>query len=210
MSRRAEFAIWGSMQLKNSFDVARPPVQAWSILLDIPKSVTCMPGVELTSVEPDGSYKGKLSVKLGPVALKFSGVAALEDIDEVAHSVTIRAKGADLQGRGSAGATARLRVMPNGNDSTVLIDTDLQLSGLVAQYGRASGVISAMAAEMVSAFATNLRSRLLDLGASGDDIANTRAATDVGVPVGGNNAIGSGLIWRALWAWFRGLFGANR
>src|SRR3974390_490182 len=156
------------MQLKNSFDVARPPAQAWSILLDIPKSVTCMPGVELTSVEPD--------------ALKFSGVAALEDIDEVAHSVTIRAKGADLQGRGSAGATARLRVMPNGNDSTVLIDTDLQLSGLVAQYGRASGVISAMAGEMVSAFATNLRSRLLDLGASGDDIANTHAATDVGVP----------------------------
>src|SRR5450631_457556 len=197
------------MQLKNSFDVARPPAQAWSILLDIPKSVTCMPGVELTSVEPDGSYKGKLSVRLGPVALKFGGVAALEDIDEVAHSVTIRAKGADLQGRGSAGATARLRVMPNGNDSTVLIETDLQLSGLVAQYGRASGVISAMAGELVSAFATNLRSRVLDLGAGGG-ISNTSTTKALDVPVAGNNAIGSGLIWRALWAWFRGLFGAKR
>jgi carbon monoxide dehydrogenase subunit G len=197
------------MQLKNSFDVARPPAQAWSILLDIPKSVTCMPGVELTSVEPDGSYKGKLSVRLGPVALKFGGVAALEDIDEVAHSVTIRAKGADLQGRGSAGATARLRVMPNGNDSTVLIETDLQLSGLVAQYGRASGVISAMAGELVSAFATNLRARVLDLGAGGG-ISNTSTTKALDVPVAGNNAIGSGLIWRALWAWFRGLFGAKR
>jgi hypothetical protein len=196
------------MQLKNRFDVARPPVQAWSILLDIPKSVTCMPGVELTSVEPDGSYKGKLSVKLGPVALKFNGTATLEDVDEVAHSATIRAKGSDLQGRGSAGATARIRVVPNGNVSTVLIETDLQLSGLVAQYGRASGVISAMAGEMVSAFATNLRTRVLDADLGGGT-AGTGATTLVGAPAVGNNAIGSGLIWRALWAWFRGLFGAK-
>jgi carbon monoxide dehydrogenase subunit G len=192
------------MQLKNSFEVARPPAQAWSILLDIPKSVTCMPGVELTSVEPDGSYKGKLSVKLGPVALKFNGTATLEDVDEAAHSAMIRAKGNDLQGRGSAGATARVRVVPNGNHSTVLIDTDLQLSGLVAQYGRASGVISAMAGEMVSAFATNLRSRVLDAGAG---VAGATTAIDL--PAAGHNAIGSGLIWRALWAWFRGLFGAK-
>jgi carbon monoxide dehydrogenase subunit G len=198
------------MQLKNSFNVARPPAQAWSILLDIPKSVTCMPGVELTSVEPDGSYKGKLSVKLGPVALKFNGVATLEDVDEAAHSATIRAKGSDLQGRGAAGATARMRVVPNGNDSTVLIETDLQLSGLVAQYGRASGVISAMAGEMVSAFATNLRTRVLDSEAGGGaGISDTGSTPAVGAPATGSNAIGSGLIWRALWAWFRGLFGAK-
>jgi uncharacterized protein len=198
------------MQLKNSFDVARPPAQAWSILLDIPNSVTCMPGVELTSVEPDGSYKGKLSVKLGPVALKFNGVATLEDVDDAAHSAVIRAKGTDLQGRGGAGATARMRVVANGNDSTVLIETDLQLSGLVAQYGRASGVISAMAGEMVSAFATNLRTRVLDSEAGGSTgVAETTTTRAAGVPAAGNNAIGSGLIWRALWVWFRGLFGAK-
>jgi uncharacterized protein len=198
------------MQLKNSFDVARLPAQAWSILLDIPNSVTCMPGVELTSVEPDGSYKGKLSVKLGPVALKFNGVATLEDVDDAAHSAVIRAKGTDLQGRGGAGATARMRVVANGNDSTVLIETDLQLSGLVAQYGRASGVISAMAGEMVSAFATNLRTRVLDSEAGGSTgVAETSTTRAAGVPAAGNNAIGSGLIWRALWVWFRGLFGAK-
>ena len=129
------------MQIKNNFDVARPPAQAWSLLLDVPKSVTCMPGVELTSVEPDGRYTGKLAVKLGPVALKFNGTATLEDVDEASHSATIRAQGNDLQGRGNAGATARMRVVPNGAGSTVLIETDLQLSGMVAQYGRASGVI---------------------------------------------------------------------
>lgn len=198
------------MQIKNSFQVARPPAQAWSILLDIPRSVRCMPGVELISTEPDGSYKGKLSVKLGPVALKFNGVATLEDVDEAAHCATIRAKGSDLQGRGNAGATARMRVVPNGNDSTVLIETDLQLSGLVAQYGRASGVISAMAAEMVSVFATNLRTQVLDSEASGGaENSDAGAATAIGAPAAGNNVIGSGLIWRALWAWFRGLFGAK-
>src|ERR1035437_6758993 len=185
------------MQLKNSFNVARPPAQAWSILLDIPKSVTCMPGVELTSVESDGSYKGKLSVKLGPVALKFNGAATLEDVDEAAHSAIIRAKGTDLQGRGGAGATARMRVVANGNDSTVLIETDLQLSGLVAQYGRASGVISAMAGEMVSAFATNLRTRVLDSEAGGSTgVAETSTTRAAGVPAAGHNALGSGPLWR--------------
>jgi uncharacterized protein len=103
-----------------------------------------------------------------------------------------------------------MRVVANGNDSTVLIETDLQLSGLVAQYGRASGVISAMAGELVSAFATNLRIRVLDSeGGGSTGIADTSATTAVGVPAAGNNAIGPGLIWRALWVWFRGLFGAK-
>jgi uncharacterized protein len=198
------------MLLKNSFDVARPPAQAWAILLDVPNSVTCMPGVELTSIEPDGSFKGKLSVKLGPVALKFNGVATLEDVDDANHSATIRAKGADLQGRGNAGATARLRVVPNGDSSRVLIETDLQLSGLVAQYGRASGIISAMAGEMVSAFATNLRTRILDgenAGSAGNGNASDKAPINAAAAGKNGGAISSGLIWRALWAWFRGLFG---
>lgn len=200
------------MQLKNSFDVARPPAQAWPILLDVPNSVTCMPGVELTSIEADGSFKGKLSVKLGPVALRFNGVATLEDIDEVNHIATIRAKGADWQGRGNAGATAHVRVVPNGDFSTVLIETDLQLSGLVAQYGRASGIISSMAGEMVSAFAANLQTRMLDREAAGrTGNANGAVPASVMGSAAGHNAgaISSALIWRALWAWFRGLFGAK-
>ena len=201
------------MLLKNSFDVARPPAQAWAILLDVPKSVTCMPGVELTSIEPNRSFKGKLSVKLGPVALKFNGVATLEDVDDANHSATIRAKGADLQGRGNAGATARLHVVPNGDSSRVLIETDLQLSGLVAQYGRASGIISAMAGEMISAFATNLRTRILDSeNASSAGNVNASDKAPINAAAAGKNvgAISSGLIWRALWAWFRGLlFGAK-
>ena len=63
---------------------------------------------------------------------------------------------------------------------------------------------------MVSAFANNLRTRVLDSEASGGaGITDTSATTAVGVPVVGYNAIGSGLIWRALWVWFRGLFGAK-
>lgn len=200
------------MLLKNSFDVARPPAQAWPLLLDVPNCAACMPGVELTSIEPDGSFKGKLSVKLGPVALKFNGIATLEDVDEVNHSATIRAKGADLQGRGSAGATARVRVVPNGEASTVLIETDLQLSGLVAQYGRASGIISAMAGEMVTAFATNMRTRMLseeNTGGAGNGNGGTSTANNTSAAGKNSAAISSGLIWRALRVWFRGLFKAK-
>jgi carbon monoxide dehydrogenase subunit G len=172
------------MQIKSSFDVARPPAQAWAILLDIPKCVTHMPGVEPSSVEPGGIYKGRIAVKLGPVALKFNGTATLEDVNNTARTATIRAKGSDVQGRGDAGAVARMRVGPKGDHSAVHIDTELQLSGMVAQYGRASGVISAVATEMVSIFADNLRVRIPESqsGASEADSGTPAAGSQPRAP----------------------------
>ena len=62
------------MEFDNSFEVPLTPARAWPLLMDIRRIAPCMPGAELTEVVDDKTYKGKIAVRLGPVAL--SGAVA--------------------------------------------------------------------------------------------------------------------------------------
>lgn len=147
--------------LSNSFASPRAPDETFAMLLDVPAVAQCLRGAEFAGVEA-GAYLGRVSVKLGPVALTFNGRVTIEAIDHVARTAVIKGKGADLQGRGAANATTRMRVEPAGTGARVVLETDLQLSGLVAQYGRAQGVIAAVSNEIVADFARNLAAVLAD------------------------------------------------
>lgn len=148
------------MEFDNSFDVPLSPAKTWSVLMDIPRIAPCMPGAQLTEVIDPQNYKGKISVRLGPVALTFAGQVAFDGIDEAKHSARVKAQGSDAKGRGSANAAATFRIEPSGSGSKVLIHTDLMLSGAVAQYGRGVGMIQATAAQIIGQFANNLRAQL--------------------------------------------------
>jgi carbon monoxide dehydrogenase subunit G len=148
------------MEFDNSFEIPLAPDQAWPVLMDVARIAPCMPGAELTEIIDAQNYKGKISVRLGPVALTFAGRIQLEDIDNTKHSARVKAQGSDAKGRGAANAAATFRVEPKGAGSVVLIHTDLMLSGAVAQYGRGVGMIQATAAQIIKQFADNLRAQL--------------------------------------------------
>jgi len=148
------------MEFDNSFDVPLPPAQAWALLMDIPRIAPCMPGAELTEILDPQNYKGKIAVRLGPVALTFSGRVEFDQIDTASHTARVKAQGSDDKGRGSANASATFRIEPAESGSRVLIHTDLMLSGAVAQYGRGVGMIQATAAQIINQFAKNLRTQL--------------------------------------------------
>jgi hypothetical protein len=148
------------MEFDNSFEVPLPPAQAWAVLMDIQRIAPCMPGAELTEVVDPQTYRGKISVRLGPVALAFAGLVKLEDIDNTNYSARVKAQGSDAKGRGGANAAATFRLEPAGAGSKVLVHTDLTLSGSVAQYGRGVGMIQATAAQIIGQFANNLKAQL--------------------------------------------------
>ena len=148
------------MEFDNSFDVPLSPAQAWAVLMDIRRIAPCMPGAALTEVIDAQNFRGKIAVRLGPVALAFAGRVQFEDIDEANHSARVKAQGSDDKGRGSANATATFRIEPVDIGSRVFIHTDLMLSGAVAQYGRGVGMIQATAAQIIGQFAANLRTQL--------------------------------------------------
>lgn len=176
------------MELHNSFEVPLPPSAAWKLLLDIERIAPCMPGAELTEVVDGNTYKGKIAVRLGPVALTFAGVVKLDEIDDVNHKARVSAQGSDAKGRGGANATSVFRLEPAGSGSKVLVHTSLTLSGAVAQYGRGVGIIQATATQIMNQFAKCLKDKL----APENPAAAGAAASIASGPVQPSPSIASG------------------
>jgi carbon monoxide dehydrogenase subunit G len=184
------------MQIENAFEVPLPPDQAWKVLMDIERIAPCMPGAALTEVVDDRTYKGTVAVKLGPVALIFAGEVMFETIDAAAHTARVKAQGRDAKGRGGANAAVDFHLLPSPAGAEVRVRTDLALSGSIAQYGRASGMIQGVATQLVGQFANNLKAQL------GPAPEAAGAA-----PVAAQPISGFSLLARVLWDALRRLFG---
>ena len=148
------------MLIQCSFDVHVPVPQAWELLTDIEDIAPCMPGADLVEVLEDGAYRGNVSVRLGPVALTFEGIARFEEMDTDAHRARVTAQGSDRKGRGGATAEISFLLEPIDQGTRVLIDTDLTLSGSIAQYGRGAGMINELASQLVGQFADALHEKI--------------------------------------------------
>jgi uncharacterized protein len=148
------------MEFDNSFDVPLSPADAWAVLTDIPRITPCMPGAELTEIVDPANFRGRISVRFGPVLMAFAGRVVFDHVDESTYTARVMARGDDVHGRGSADAMATFRILPIADGSRVMIHTDLTLAGTVAQYGRGISMIQATAAQIVGQFAGNLRAQL--------------------------------------------------
>lgn len=192
------------MKLNNSFDIARSPEEAWQILLDVPRIAPCLPGAELTETVGENQYKGNASVKLGPVQLKFAGEAELTEVNPEERTARLKAKGNDSKGRGSANATVVFDLTETETGTTrVNLDTDLNLAGSIAQYGRATGLIEEIARQLVSDFAGNLSKQLEQ---PQDQTADTAEQQTAELPAASTSVSGFSLLFRAIAAMFRRMF----
>jgi hypothetical protein len=189
------------VEFDNSFEVPLPPAQAWSVLTDVPRIAPCMPGAQLTEVVDANTYKGNISVRLGPVALTFAGLVQFEERDDANQRARIKAQGNDAKGRGAANAKASFHLEPAGTGSKVKVHTDLTLSGAVAQYGRGVGMIQATAAQIMNQFADNLKKQLAAEGAptAGQGPAPTPPPPK---PISGFSLMAS-VLWNAIVGMFR-------
>jgi len=203
------------MEFDNSFEVPLPPAEAWKILLDIKRIAPCMPGAELTEVVDQSTYRGKINVRLGPVALTFAGIIKFEQIDGQAHTARVAAQGTDAKGRGGANAASVFRLEPAGGGSKVLVHTNLALSGAVAQYGRGVGIIQATAAQLMNQFATRLKEQLAQERPAAPASGATQPSPMQPPPATAANAgpaatakpiSGLALLAKALWSWIISLF----
>lgn len=188
------------MEIANSFEVPLPPSQAWLVLMDIARIAPCMPGAELTGIVDKDTYNGKVSVRLGPVALAFAGQVRFESIDAAAHRARVKAQGKDTKGRGGANANVDFHLEPSGTGSKVFVKTDLMLSGSVAQYGRASGVIQEVASQLVGQFAAALKAQ----------IEQSRALEPARAVPPAKPISGLSLMLKAIWQSVLRLFGKAR
>jgi len=138
------------VKLEHSFTVPTGIDEAWKILLDIERIGPCMPGATIESVDGD-DFTGSVKVKLGAINLTYKGKASFVEKDETAHRAVIDAKGRDSRGSGTAAAKVTAVLTEDAGSTTVVVETDLDLTGKVAQFGR--GVMADVGNKLIGQFA---------------------------------------------------------
>jgi carbon monoxide dehydrogenase subunit G len=214
------------MLIENSFPVAAQPDRVFDFLSDANSVVTCLPGAELVEDLGNDSYRGKVKIKIGPVTAAYSGIATITSKDPVERVAVLLAEGKDTKGNGSAKATATMRVSPAGNGSTVLLSTELSVSGKLAQFGRSvmADVSNRMVGEMANRVRTRIEADNPVTAPATDPVAATvdgtpSVAATVSTPPAAassartaeDNAIrASAIVWSVLAGVFRRLFARLR
>jgi uncharacterized protein len=146
------------MQLDHSFVVPRQADSVFASLLDLELVAGCMPGAALTSIEGD-TFEGTLKLKLGPIVMTYQGRAEIVEKDPIGRRVVLAANGRDARGNGTAAARIVASLETMGPSTTrVLVDSDLDITGKPAQFGR--GIIKDVGDKLIGQFATALAERL--------------------------------------------------
>lgn len=147
------------MKLSNDFTVAAPLERTWATLLDIERVAGCLPGASIEPVGEDGIYRGSMRIKVGPVNMSYSGTVRLADVDADQHVASFDARAKETKGSGTAAAVIRNRLEPAGDGTHVIVETDLNVTGRPAQFGR--GLMEDVAAKMLGDFAGRLEQLVL-------------------------------------------------
>jgi carbon monoxide dehydrogenase subunit G len=152
------------VKLEHSFDVDAPLERVWAALIDVRHVAPCLPGAEIDAVRDDGAYCGSFTVKLGPTTACYRGQLCMQEVDEAAHHVVMRATGQDKRGQGTAKATIESFVHANGAGTTVDVETDFTLTGRLARFGR-GGMIQDVSNRLLRDFASRLQDTIESDGA---------------------------------------------
>jgi carbon monoxide dehydrogenase subunit G len=145
------------MKIENSFTVDAPIAEAWVLLTDLAEIAPCLPGAKLTD-ETDGVYSGGVKIKVGPVTAEYKGSAEFVQKDDDAYRAVIDGRGRDTRGAGNAQALITAQMTAVGDKTQVEIETDLKVSGKVAQFGR--GVMQDVSTKLLGQFADCLESKI--------------------------------------------------
>jgi uncharacterized protein len=141
------------MRLVNEFSVAAPIDVVWSVLTDIPTVVGCVPGAGLDRQE-GADVHAHVALKVGPVGMTLTGVATVIEQDDAAHRMVLRGNARDRRGNGGTEANVHLAAREQDGGTAVVVTTELELSGRMAQFG--TGVVTQVGNRVIGQFVTRL------------------------------------------------------
>jgi carbon monoxide dehydrogenase subunit G len=148
-----------AVTIEKKFEVPEPVEKVWAFLSDPRKVVTCLPGAQITEQVDEHTYKGAISVKVGPSVTDYKGQVQIVRSDPGAHEIEIVGKGQDTRGKGSASMkmTGKVRGLENGG-SEVISKSELSIAGILAQMG--GRMIQEVSNIMFAQFTSNFRQKL--------------------------------------------------
>ena len=146
------------MKLTDAFDVSAPPDAVWGLLKDVPRVAPCIPNAKLTETVDAATYKATVGVKVGPVSVSYKTTITIVEQNDATRTAVLKIAGNEAQGRGGVSATVTAAVTPAGEGAHVALDTDANISGIIATVG--GRLIEGVAKKTTAEFARNLTAAL--------------------------------------------------
>ncbi len=180
------------MNITEQFTVTQPIESVWVLFQDVPELARCLPGAELTSDNGDGTYDGRVSVKLGPISSSFDGKATIV-FNEDSYSSNIKGRGVDRTGGSQGRVEVEVSLVDvDGMHTDVTIDATVMLAGPIAQFGR-TGLVNEVSKRLIDEFSDCLHAKL---DAESKEEAAAIEATELhGISLFLSSTVGAMLSW---------------
>jgi uncharacterized protein len=145
--------------LEHSFVVQAPADRVWAFLTDATRVASALPGAAITEKVDAHSYRGTITVKVGPVSASYRGTVRFESLDPASRTARIVGSGQDTSGRGGADLRMQSRLLERSPGQTeVSLTSEVNVTGILAQLGR--GMIQEVSNQMVGRFTEAVRAQL--------------------------------------------------
>jgi uncharacterized protein len=173
------------MRFSNEISVDAQADELFAFVSDPEQVVKCLPGASVEGRDGE-DWRGSMSMKVGPIKASYRGTLRFLELDPEARRAVMRVRADEASGQGQAEARITSEIEPAGEAgaSCIRMETDLQIRGKVAQFGR--GAMEQVAGRMLERFADNVE--LAIRGEAPEDAAEAAA----GLPL---PRIPSGVWW---------------
>jgi uncharacterized protein len=179
------------MKIEKTFELNHPRTFVWDKFSDVAFVAECLPGASIIDALGENRYKGRMSVKVGPMAANFDGEIAIETRQQDWKGV-VSGKGADARSSSRANGSLAYCLTPSAPGGThVAITADFNLAGALAQFGKGP-IVQEIANRITAAFVQNFEAKLKAAPAAGGEAAQPAAS----LPPNTLNA--GGMLWSIL------------
>jgi carbon monoxide dehydrogenase subunit G len=192
------------VKAEKNLKLNQDPDMIWKCMIDPSFMVKSVPGAELTEQLDERNFKGKISIKIGPVTAKFNGEAEFTKLEESDYELTMEGKGIDTSGKGGANMTMNIKLSTLEEGGTEMQSSmSLSITGRLAQFG--ARMIVAVNNKMFDQWAKSFTELLNEQTSSKDSEEKSNNQQDNGNVAEPTPVKALPLAWAAI----KGLFGSK-
>ena len=139
-----------AVELDHPFSTTKPIDESYAAILDLERVVPCVEGGSVLEKTGPDSVRAEIKVKMGAMALTYTGTVEIVEQDPAAHRVVMSVKSREAGGQGHANANVVFSLSDGGGT----IHTSAQIAGKAASMGE--GVIAGVLDALITDFSGKL------------------------------------------------------
>jgi carbon monoxide dehydrogenase subunit G len=131
-----------AVELEHPFTTGKPADESYTAILDLDRVIPCVEGGSVLERTGPASARAEIKIKLGAMALTYTGTVEIVEQDPEAHRVVMSVKSKEAGGQGHANADVVFALSDGGGT----IQTKAQITGTAASMGEGVmvGVLDAL------------------------------------------------------------------